>query len=303
MGRKIHAISECSRVRNCSKCLTSLDRDEWPPFAFQYNPATQLIRFLSQYQNKAAGQLWRQLCTTPAARTTTTETGITYEGICYQTEHVTYTINAMTMRYINMPSLFDYGLAENSCVPWTLTTDSGYALLTDDWYYAYSASPDDFRNRGNYQYPPPSSLTQGKSQPRLFPAKKRWLHEPFEDYVDVNDIIVDEGNTTRRATDEELLETHGVLRCVSDNCKAELNALGVTEDELQKLQQRETSPATAIAHVTQTSAALATAATAPSVATPTSHLDPAVADNTNSRFLGPTLAPESGKLYKGSRWG
>jgi hypothetical protein len=215
----------------------------------------------------------------------------------------------MTMQYVNLPNWSNAGLGDNSCVPWTLTTDSGYALLTDDWYYIYSAPADDFNNRLAFKYTPSSSLTQGKTQPRLYqPAKKRWLHEPFEDYVDVNDIIVDEGNTTRQATDEELWETHGVLRCVSDNCRAELRGLGVKEDDLEKLPQRlqprETSPASVTAQLTQRSMALTTTATAPSVATATSIFDQAMADNTKkSGLLAPTLPPEAGKVDKRSRAG
>lgn len=43
----------------------------------------------------------------------------------------------------------------------------------------------------------------------------------------VMDIIVDDGNMTRRATDEELWNTHQVLRCISEQCQQELEALGL----------------------------------------------------------------------------
>jgi hypothetical protein len=42
-----------------------------------------------------------------------------------------------------------------------------------------------------------------------------------------DDIVVDEGNTTRKATDEELLEDFGLYRCTSEHCEKEREALQI----------------------------------------------------------------------------
>jgi hypothetical protein len=45
------------------------------------------------------------------------------------------------------------------------------------------------------------------------------------DLLDPREIVVDMGNSSRRATDEELLEDFGLLHCEGD-CKPEMNDLG-----------------------------------------------------------------------------
>lgn len=60
-----------------------------------------------------------------------------------------------------------------------------------------------------------------KSRPYSGLPAKRWLHEPLDDNVNPDDIIVDEGNSTRKATDEELREHHGLFRCTSEDCANE----------------------------------------------------------------------------------
>lgn len=41
---------------------------------------------------------------------TTTEIGTTYAGVCYETVHITYSVNAMTMQYVNLPDWSNAGL-------------------------------------------------------------------------------------------------------------------------------------------------------------------------------------------------
>lgn len=289
--------------------VDTCNKDEWPPFSFQYIPQTQAIRFLSAYENKAAGRLWKSLCRYPVSRSTSIEVGTIYASTCYYTEHITYTVNAMTFSYINMPPYSNAGLGSNGCNPWTLTTDSGFALLTDDWYYVRTAPIADVNGASAYQSAPVSLITAGKFPPRTSPAKKkRWLDEPFDETVDMNDIIVDEGNTTRRATDEELWETYRVMRCVSENCDSELRVLGVKDEDLerfpQRLHPRRTSPAIATAEATQRSVTSTTAEPAPSVASTSSSLDRAVADNAEkTKLLAPTTPPKADVVHKRSRAG
>lgn len=233
-------------------------RDEYPPFAFQYPPDVQYIRFLPEYENKAVGNSFKGICNQDVDTSTRLEAGPIYNRVCTEVKHITKTLNAMTMQFVNMPvGAVDDGLFENSCYPSTLTDDVGYALFTHDAWYATRANAQWFRGRSSYAEPPPDDLTRGKTKPRSIPAKKRWLHEPLEGNID--DIIVDEGNITRRATDQELWEVHNVIRCQSDQCESELKILGIDEKDLPKKLQDRHSPAEAnVDAVTQSTEASTT---------------------------------------------
>ena len=138
------------------------------------------------------------------------------------------------MKYTNMPATWiDDGIRENSCFPQTLTDDAGFALFTDDLWYIANINSRFYSGRTSYSKPPPASLTNGKTQPRSNPARKRWLEEPL--LGDLDNIVVDEGNSTRQATDDELWDVHNVVRCRTRKCRSELQALGVDETELDDI--------------------------------------------------------------------
>jgi chitinase len=47
----------------------------------------------------------------------------------------------------------------------------------------------------------------------------------MRDLLDPNDIVIDTGNSSRRATDEELLREYGLIQCEGD-CQREMKDLG-----------------------------------------------------------------------------
>src|SRR5438094_259945 len=118
----------------------------------------------------------------------------------------------MTMKYSNMPVYpgdFD-GLTINQCWPRTLGqyVEAGFALYIGDWYYlqhgAYGPT--------SYAVPPPAAATNG-----LTPPTKR-------DRIYVGDdgnVLVDEGNSTRAVTEEEMRMFFNFHKCQSPGCTKE----------------------------------------------------------------------------------
>ncbi|KAI4721608.1 glycoside hydrolase [Aureobasidium sp. EXF-10727] len=203
-------------------------RDEYPPFRFLIGDMNidypQWIRFLPYSENSGAGQIWKGVCSSKARSSTNVQGGPASDQTCTEINHITYTVNAMTMLFTNMPPTNDDGLANNPCLP-IITDDIGFALFTNDPWYGSSLGRG--KNQYAYKYDPVPALTNGKTAPRNWRnLAKRELD--FGDNMGLpDDIIVDEGNTTRKATDEELLEDFGLYRCTSENCDKEREALQV----------------------------------------------------------------------------
>jgi hypothetical protein len=86
-------------------------------------------------------------------------------------------------------------------------------VLTDDPWY--DDNPGNKRYRAQYKSLPLPSITNGKTPTGL---RKRGLLDP-------NDIIIDTGNSSRRATDEEMLLDYGLIQCEGD-CQSEMKDLG-----------------------------------------------------------------------------
>lgn len=210
--------------------------DEYPPAVVWQGRANkngagqQWIRQLPGSQNEGAGSLFKGVCPEDADiknhLTNLKVTAVQKQG-CRVTTHYTVTQvltwPALSLDFINMPVYANDkdGLTTNPCWPSSLEDDPGFALLlTDPWYL----SDPGLQGYGllNYDKPPANSVTAGKI---IRPDwNKRAL---FGDGFDPDDVIVDEGNSTRKATDEELARHLGFRRCAEKDCAAEKEAMGM----------------------------------------------------------------------------
>ena len=219
---------------------TACSRDEYPPFAFLGGPNDypnapqpvnydQWIRFLPDRQNTGAGQLWRELCGNPD-RKTSIEGGQINDKTCTEIRTITYRVSAMSMACKNLPDDADDGLFDNWCqVISEVRDDPGFALLTQDPWYAGQGS-DYAHYTPDYKNNPALALTQGKNKPRRSPTKRwleRWQDHDISPSVKLSELIIDEGNTTRKATPKELWEKHHLVQCESLDCREEKLALGI----------------------------------------------------------------------------
>ncbi|KAJ6032574.1 hypothetical protein N7540_003306 [Penicillium herquei] len=234
--------------------INSCQRDEWPPFHFMAQSGSnyiQWLRFLPASQNGKAGQLWSGICGKEQKRTEW-QGGPISGNICTTIKSVIYTMNAMSMAFKNVNS--DPGLATNPCLP-IITDDPGYALMTQDAWYGDNVLMG--YDSAAYKNAPVSALTAGQNMPRKggffgvpiakrseFESEIKWreleddifgnLEEIADDtyipvnkvYFDPEKVVVDEGNSTRYATPQELWEELGLLKCRSHNCEKERAAVG-----------------------------------------------------------------------------
>jgi len=77
-------------------------------------------------------------------------------------------------------------------------------------------------NSFQYKNTPSNSITSGKNKPSDNVARKRDLL----DSIDPDNLYIEEGNSSRKPTAEELLEHFGFLRCQSEDCLDEEKILG-----------------------------------------------------------------------------
>ncbi|KAK2043721.1 hypothetical protein LZ31DRAFT_566401 [Colletotrichum somersetense] len=133
-------------------------------------------------------------------------------------------IDIQFTRMGNMPP--DFGITANPCWPKTLVDDPGFALLTNDPWYRQG------NNRGAftqfYDDEPGPQFTNGKRSPA--------------------ELVIREGNSTRRPTAEELFEDLDLLRCTDQHCQREMEELGYAS--LPVIRETATSPAPAEAVAT-----------------------------------------------------
>ncbi|KAI1755044.1 hypothetical protein F4782DRAFT_552203 [Xylaria castorea] len=193
-------------------------RDEWPPAHFQQGRPDGWIRLLPGDQNGPAANNknggWRGICKFPPQKQVKEEGGpiIDYGAYYLLTSYtstiVTLNVLSYTWNNVNPPASDRYGLTANACRPSVLTTDVGFALQTNDpWYGIW---PKDYNSD-------PGSKTKGMSKPTWKKAKRF-------DFVE-GVMVVDEGNSTRLAADEEIEMELGYTRCKSGDCKEELEIL------------------------------------------------------------------------------
>ena len=218
------------------------ERDEFPPaIIWQGRDDDQWIRFLPGSQNGGAGQLFNGICDdTPRSHTTNERMVDSGMQDCRPWESWTRTIwttfSVLDLQFDLMPGLANYGLAENPCYPLTLVNDPGFALLYEDPYYI--ARPNDYSYAEDYYPdPPPAAVTQGKQRLPGYNRKR-------SSQINPNDIVVVDGNSTRKATHQELFENFAIVKCLGDDCAAAKEAFGI-ESAMMLLPPKMTVPAAA----------------------------------------------------------
>jgi hypothetical protein len=158
---------------------------------------------------------WKGFCKYPPLKQVAKQGGPinTYGDTVWTTSIVSTIITINQMEYgsteLSEPVGDSAGITTNPCWPSVLTNDPGFALFTNDpWYNAYPAPL-----KYIYAKTPSGAITVGKSRPNF----KRLIHEEYVEGFG----IVDEGNSTRRATDEEMLNDFNMLKCQTQDCAKE----------------------------------------------------------------------------------
>ncbi|KAK5678311.1 hypothetical protein LTS10_009483 [Elasticomyces elasticus] len=199
----------------------SCQRDEWPPNHFQQGNPDGWVRYLPALQNGPAANVadggWQGICKFPPKKSVNKNGGpiVDMGAYCIVTSYITTTVtlNIMSYTWKNLrPAVGDpYGLGANICRPSVLTSDVGFALLPNDWWYtntnAVVSKP--------YNLPP--IVPPGARRPLYF-------HVGIKFGLVNGRMTVDEGNTTRLATNIEL-EQLGYSRCATVDCENELGTL------------------------------------------------------------------------------
>lgn len=112
-------------------------------------------------------------------------------------------------------------LTANPCWPQVLSPDAepGFALFAHDPYY-HAGMP----NPGSYAAPPAASITQSKTPPmrRGLPLEIRIVDDAD---ADGPIVTVDEGNSTRRASDEEMSRYANIYKCKDSECSEETSQI------------------------------------------------------------------------------
>ncbi|KAJ8611839.1 hypothetical protein MRB53_037752 [Persea americana] len=139
-------------------------------------------------------------------------------GTCFQTESLTVTLPRFSLEFANSPDDAQDDLGTNWCqLASTFVDDAGSALFTQDqWYIAYN------RNNSKQLYAQasiPASLSDGHIPPRaLKNYAKRWLQD---DSLSLNELILNDGNSSRYKSDQDLYQEYGLERCTTHDCLAE----------------------------------------------------------------------------------
>lgn len=263
------------------KTVVRPQRDEWPPAHFQQGAPLGYVRLLPGSQNgkvandKMSG--WKGFCKYPPQKQVKVEGGpiVVIGDVVYETVYTSTitTLKVMSYEYTSMPNYpgDKDGLTTNPGWPKTLTDDPGFALLANDPYYPQPAL-------WPYRTGPPASLTQGKTKPK---RDRIWFDEEFLAGV------VDEGNSSRRATPEEMLDELNILQCEGDcsnerNALSDMGVLASTDDEIS-------SPAVTTA--TTTTAALGSEQTKTPLARPANSVLSSL-ESSNTAMASPTTTSE-----------
>ena len=228
---------------NNKRVAPRCERDEWPPAHFQQGRPDGFIRLLPGSQNGGVANSglggWRNFCKYPPDKQVIIQGGnIQYAGNIVYTTIVTstvVTINVMEYNWFNTqaPPSDPWLLTANPCYPSILTQDPGFALLT--WDHFYGGAPP----RLPYSVPPTAQYTMGKKPP----SKRSLGTNIYGQEFTMNDdgtILVDEGNSTRKASELEILEHFNLAKCMTPDCKAELEDWAELERQLSPISSSNT---------------------------------------------------------------
>ncbi|TGJ83730.1 hypothetical protein E0Z10_g5022 [Xylaria hypoxylon] len=210
------------------------EADEYPPAAFWQGAMSpkQYIRFSPGRQNGGAGSLFSLgFCeydsqgNLPVERVN--ERYVSDRVVGGLKRRVTHYMARTTRRAVRIDFINvadpdgQAGLSVNPCWPEVLLEDPGFALLTDDRYYA---AHRDAQRYGKANYPGliPSDVLGNHQRQQGFRKRDEESHE-----LDPEAWVYDDGNSTRRVTEDELVRDLGILRCNSADCHEEMQQLGI----------------------------------------------------------------------------
>jgi chitinase len=214
--------------------------DEYPPAAFWQGRKSpkQFIRFAPGGQNGGAGSMFKieKTCKylangqLPISRKNEKYVGDRVIGnlVRQVTQYTAVTtIRKVVIDFDNDVQNLDgdWGLEANPCWPKKLLHDPGFALLLTDPYYAGSRDAQKYA-KDNYGGLVPQDVLDtaaNNGYKNLAGFSKR----DGKHALDPDAWVYDEGNSTRPATDEELEEYIGIVRCASADCKEEMETLQV----------------------------------------------------------------------------
>lgn len=201
-------------------------RDEWLPALFQQGVNDGYVRYLPAGEDTGAANYkesgWRRFCAfPPKQRVGRVQGGAIANGMVTHVVTVYVTLNVMsyTWKNVKYDSNDPWGLTSNVCRPRVLTADAGYAIFTDDpWYGSVRISDYNFS---------PGQKALGVTPPTF---KRSPEDLDVVQYVDGN-MVIDNGNNTRRLSKEEL-EGLGYSRCDTPDCRAELELIQAELDSI-----------------------------------------------------------------------
>ncbi|OBT58504.1 hypothetical protein VE04_01213 [Pseudogymnoascus sp. 24MN13] len=235
-------------------------RDEYPPDIIWQGRDNSLnfVRLIPSSANIVGAALFAGICDNYADFETSIKNRQAYRvevNRCRTTHWYTVTrestVPALSLDFVGLAGYADAGMAENLCYPSVLVDDPGFALLTNDKYY--NAHLDDKAYNREYADEPIGIVTAGHVNNPGW--NKRWT----DPQIDPEDIVLNEGNSTRKPTDEELLKQFGIIKCKSQGCEDEKSFFGIES-------ARTMGPgSTAIARATPGDITAAVESTAPTV--------------------------------------
>lgn len=208
------------------------ERDEYPGARLWNSRDDNVwIRFLPRAQNGGAGAMWRGICPEEvvtslrgvAGNPSTQIVPNACRNIVWVTQSYLVVNTVFSMRFANMPAYADDGLTENPCYPSVLANDPGFALRGDDSWYSKATNANRRPWVQSYKVDPDNAIL-GLAALQGWP-KAGYTKRDATGEFDPEDIVIDEGNSTRKPTEEELLKDFGFLKC-KDGCKDEMKQMG-----------------------------------------------------------------------------
>ena len=203
-------------------------RDEYPPDVVWQgrNNNLNFVRLIPSSANIIGASLFAGICDNSAPFESSIKNRMLLSekvNNCATTSYfsVTHesTVPALSLDFAFGAIWNDAGITENLCYPSTLIDDPGFALLTQDsWYRAHL---DLNFYKGEYAVAPEAIVTQGRvNQPGW---NKRWTDPD----LDPEEIVMNEGNSTRKPTEEEMLKEFGIIKCKEVGCESEKSFFGI----------------------------------------------------------------------------